>query len=76
MNRCGFATTDGLMETVESVNQKMNDRVLLQSIREICNTAVNACSVMYTDNTLGQKQIALRILEELDRENEKTKSTT
>ena len=54
---------------------KMINKVTEQSIREICNSAVNACSVMYTDTTLGQKQLALKILNELDRENEKTEST-
>jgi hypothetical protein len=50
----------------------MNDKLKQQRIREICNTAVSACTITYTDNTLGQKQLALRILEELDRENEKS----
>ena len=53
----------------------MSSKLKEQSIREICNTAVDACSHFYTDLTLGQKHLALRILEELDRENEKTKLT-
>jgi hypothetical protein len=55
---------------------KMSDKLKEQRIREICNSAVNACSNFYTDLSLGEKYIALRILEELDRENEKTKSIT
>jgi hypothetical protein len=54
----------------------MSNKLKEQTIREICNTAVDACSHFYTDLTLGQKQLALRILNELDRENEKTESTT
>jgi hypothetical protein len=50
----------------------MNDKLKQQRIREICNTAVSACSITYTDLSLGGKYLALRILEELDRENEKS----
>lgn len=54
----------------------MSNKSKEQSIREICNTAVNDCSVMYTDKTLGKKELALLILKELEKENEKTESTT
>lgn len=37
-----------------------------QRIREICNSAVSACSLFYTDLSLGGKHLALRILQELD----------
>jgi len=53
----------------------MSDKLKEQRIREICNSAVNSCSHFYTDLTLGQKQLALKIIEELDKENEKTKLT-
>jgi len=49
----------------------MSDKLKEQRIREICNTAVNACSITYTDLSLGGKHLALRILEELDAKNDK-----
>jgi hypothetical protein len=55
---------------------KMSDKLKEQRIREICNTAVNSCSHFHTDLSLGGKYLALRILDELDRENEKTESAT
>jgi hypothetical protein len=44
----------------------MSDKLKEQRVREICNSAVNACSHFYTDLSLGAKHLALKILEELD----------
>ena len=49
----------------------MSDKLKEQRIREICNSAVSACSHFYTDLSLGGKHVALRILEELDAKDDK-----